>query len=71
VAEQYAMQDSIVKYGVEIAPIVELIIRNHTTISLVGSQPSASIWKYIKKKDRSTLEYITANDLQIPSSNDI
>lgn len=66
-AEQYAMQDNIVKHGVEIAPIVELIVRNHTTLSLIGSQSSASIWKYIKKIDRSTLGYITANDLQITS----
>jgi hypothetical protein len=66
-AEQYAIQDNIVKYGVQIAPIVELIVRNHTTISLEGSQPSASIWRYIKKIDRSTLENITENDLQIIS----
>lgn len=65
VAEQYAMQDSIVRHGVEIAPIVELIVRNHTTISLKGSQSSTSIWKYIKNVDRLTLEYITANDLQL------
>jgi hypothetical protein len=56
-------ENEIVRTGVEVAPIFELLVRDNNIISLEGSDDNSPIRKYIKKL--SILQYITPNDLQI------
>jgi hypothetical protein len=62
-ADDMAKENEIIRTGVEVAPIVELLVRDKNLISLEGSDDSSPIRKYIKK--HSTLPRITSNDLQI------
>ncbi|MGB8036179.1 MAG: hypothetical protein WCF03_20380 [Nitrososphaeraceae archaeon] len=62
-ADQLANMDEILRAGVQVAPIVELIVRNHNVISLKGSAPSSPIRTYIMKS--ASLTYVTSNDLLI------
>jgi hypothetical protein len=47
-ADSYAKKDEIFRAGVQVAPILELIIRKKRNISLVGAKRSSSIWKYVR-----------------------
>jgi hypothetical protein len=52
-ADSYAKKDEIFRAGVQVAPILELIIRKKRNISLVGAKRSSSIWKYIRNSVES------------------
>lgn len=43
-----AKENEIIRTGVEVAPIVELLVRDKNLISLEGSDDSSPIRKYIK-----------------------
>jgi len=47
-ADNYAKKDEIFCAGVEIAPILELIIRKKKQISLERANHDSPIWKYVK-----------------------
>jgi hypothetical protein len=61
--DKMTKENEIVRTGVEVAPIIELLVRDNNVISLEGSEDTSPIRKYIKKY--STLQSITSNDLQI------
>ena len=50
VADSSAREDHISLLGVQIAPILELLIRSHTTISLEGAELNSEVRKYLKVK---------------------
>jgi hypothetical protein len=62
-ADGLASSDEIVRSGVQIAPILELLIRPHNVISLEGSVDNSEVRRYIKRG--STIQQLTPNDLQI------
>jgi hypothetical protein len=62
-ADKLASNDEIIRSGVEVAPIVELLVRSHHFISLEGCDSDSPIRKYVKKD--AVLQYITSNDLVI------
>ena len=61
--DKLASNDEIIRSGVEVAPIVELLVRSHNFISLEGCDSDSPIRKYVKKDD--VLQYVTSNDLVI------
>jgi hypothetical protein len=48
-ADSYANKDEIFRTGVEVAPILELIIRKKKQISLEGAKRNSPIWRYQKQ----------------------
>jgi hypothetical protein len=48
-ADNYAKKDEIFYAGVEVAPILELIIRKKKQISLERAKHDSPIWKYVKR----------------------
>jgi hypothetical protein len=60
-----ASNDEVIRSGVEVAPIVELLVRSHDFISLEGCDSDSPIRKYVKKDAAAVLQYITSNDLVI------
>jgi hypothetical protein len=63
-ADDLANMDEIVRAGVEVTTILELVVRNHVMISLEGSAPNSPVRRYIMRT--AALNYVTADDLQIP-----
>jgi uncharacterized membrane protein len=47
-ADSYANKDEIFRAGVQVATILELIIRKKRNISLEGAKHDSSIWKYVR-----------------------
>jgi hypothetical protein len=47
-ADSYAKKDEIFRAGVQVATILELIIRKKRNISLEGAKHDSSIWKYVR-----------------------
>jgi hypothetical protein len=62
-ADQLANTDELVRVGVQVTPIVELVVRNHNFISLEGSVPNSHIRKYTMENE--LISCITSNDLRI------
>ena len=62
-ADDLANVDEILRAGVEVATILELVVRNHNMICLEGSVPNSPVRKYIMKSIE--LNYITIAHLQI------
>jgi hypothetical protein len=62
-ADNLANVDEIVRAGVEIAPVLELVVRNHVIISLEGSTLNSPVRKYVMKN--AAINFITASHLQI------
>jgi hypothetical protein len=47
-ADSYANKDEVLRAGVQVATILELIIRKKRNISLEGAKFDSSIWKYVR-----------------------
>jgi hypothetical protein len=62
-ADELASKDEIVRAGVQVTPILELIVRDHEFISLEGSEPNSHIRRYIIES--APLSYVTSNDLRL------
>lgn len=58
-AENYAKKDEVFRAGVEVAAILELILRKKETISLERAERSSPIWRYIKSNadEKSVKQY--------------
>jgi hypothetical protein len=54
-ADTYAQNDRICMLGVQIAPILELMVRSHENISLEGADPNSEIRKYLKVKGKNDI----------------
>jgi hypothetical protein len=64
-ADSYAGNDEIIRIGVEICPILELIIRSHPNISLQGAKVTSPVRRYLKIKDK---DFVTKEDLDFSSN---
>ena len=62
-ADNYAKKDEIFCAGVEVAPILELIIRKKKQISLERAKHDSPIWKYVKGTAHD--KYVKQEDLVI------
>jgi hypothetical protein len=60
-ADTYALNDYISLLGVQIAPILELVIRSHDKISLEGAEANSEVRKYLKVKGKND---ITKEDIE-------
>lgn len=61
-ADTYAEDDRICLLCVQIALILELLIRSHEKISLEGAEASSEVRKYLKVKGKND---ITKEDIEI------
>lgn len=61
IADSYAQDDRVCMLGIQIAPILELVIRSHDKISLEGAEAGSGIRKYLKVKDK---DIITKEDIE-------
>jgi hypothetical protein len=59
-ADNYAGKDEVIRIGVEVSSILELIIRSHPHISLEGAKFTSPVRRYLKIKDKN---HITKEDL--------
>jgi hypothetical protein len=64
-ADSYAKKDEIFRAGVQVATILELIIRRKRNISLEGAKHDSSIWKYVRAGADS--ESVNQEDLLVCS----
>lgn len=55
-AEDYAAGDPICRIGVQVAPILELVIRQHPMISLEGAPPNSLVRTYLRYKEKKTIK---------------
>jgi hypothetical protein len=59
-ADNYAGKDDVICIGVQVSPILELIIKSHPHISLEGAKFTSPVRRYLKVKDKNN---ITKEDL--------
>jgi hypothetical protein len=61
-ADTYAQDDRVCMLGVQLAPVLELLVRSYENISLEGANPNSEIRKYLKVKDKNV---ISKEDIEI------
>lgn len=61
-ADDYASKDEISCIGVQVSTILELIIRQHSKISLEGANQASQIRRYLKVKNKN---YVRKEDLDL------
>lgn len=63
-ADDYADRDEIFRTGVQVSTILELIIRQHSQISLEGANQTSEVRRYLKVKDKN---HVKKEDLDLYS----